>query len=133
MGRQDAIRHCDQLNAVALQPAVELERLHKVSGQARQIVDQDDGKEWHGREGGRYEALVGRPMLDSEPGHGRVLIDVVLEDFPSALSGKPPAVADLVLQRGRPLHLGAEPGVDGTTLHVSGVSWAGSVPTVRLG
>src|SRR5207245_1699149 len=60
VGRLDAICNGDELDAGALQPAVELERLHDVSREARQIVDEDDGEGPHARERGRYEALVGR-------------------------------------------------------------------------
>jgi hypothetical protein len=73
----------DELDAMALEPAVELEGFHEVPREAGQVVDQNHRERRVGGERCGDEALVGRPMLDAEPGQGGVMVDVPLRDLPT--------------------------------------------------
>jgi hypothetical protein len=75
MASLDTVGHGDELNAVALEPPVEAQRLDEVPRQAREIIDQDDGEGGRRRQRGGDETLIGRAVLHAEAREGRVLID----------------------------------------------------------
>ena len=125
----DAVGDGDQLDAVALEPAVEPEGLDEIAREARQIFDEDDGERWGGGQRGGHEALVRRPVLDAESRPGGVLVHVLAPDLPAHAVRKLAAGADLVLEGGGALHVRAEAGVDRARLHEAlGVSAAFAAP-----
>src|SRR5215470_6709319 len=113
----DAVGDGDELDAVALEATKEGERFDEIARQPRQVVDEDGGEGRGRRERSGHEALIRRALLDAEPGQGRVLVDVLIQDLPAHLRRESTTVPDLVVQGGGALHVGTEPRVDGALFH----------------
>ncbi len=102
---------------MALEPAVEPEGLDEIAREAREILDHDDRERWGGGQRGGHEALVRGPVLDAESRPGGVLVHVLILDLPAHAVRELAAGADLVLEGGGALHVGAEAGVDRARRH----------------